>query len=135
MQKIFKVSNVKFLFSLLLIFTALILFYQKPVMVDTNNIKLNSNILSVVELDLQSYLLYNNPSISIFDDYKNLFEGRYTHSVYSLHKFNLLISFLFLLIPVLLIFFIFLILGVSFRMTLLVAFFFVIFTVFPILMF
>lgn len=134
MQKILKGSNLKILITVLLIVTVTTLFHNKTKEL-SKDIKISEGTLNVVSLDLQSFIIYNNPDISLLEDYKNLFDGKYSHSVYSLHKFNLLISFLFLVMPILLIVFIFLFLGVSVRTTFFVTLFFILFTIFPVLIF
>lgn len=134
MQKILKGSSLKILITVLLIVSASIIFYNKTKEL-SKDLKISENTLNIVSLDLQSFVIYNNPDVSLLEDYKNLLAGKYSHSVYSLHKFNLLISFLFLVMPILLIVFVFLFLGVSIRTTLFVTLFFILFTIFPILLF
>jgi hypothetical protein len=136
MVKILTVKNVLILILSLSILLISILFFKISSKTNDNlNIDFNKESLSLIELDLQSFLLYNNPSISVMEDYKNLFSSKYSHSVFKLHRFNLISSLLLLLLPLMLIIFVFLILGVSLRMTLLVSLFFFLFSVVPIFLF
>lgn len=134
MQKILKGNSLKILILVLFIVSVSIIFYNKTKEL-SSNVKIGKNTLNIISLDLQSFAIYNNPDVSLLEDYKNLLDGKYSHSVYSLHKFNLLISFLFLLMPILLILFVFLFLGVSVKTTFFVTLFFILFTIFPVLIF
>jgi len=86
-----------------------------------------------VALDVKAIAEYNKGSNSVYEDYKALFEGKYSSLVNMFHRFDLITSLIIVIFPIVFILSFLLMAGVSYTSIVITVCIFAVFTFLPLM--